>query len=165
MNVTINAIFALDENNGIGFENGLPWPKNKTDMDLFKKYTMDGVVVMGRKTWESIGAKKLPGRDNIVITSLSLDEIEGEPDAVVQGPTIIEIIQGIIHNHPGKTIWIIGGKDIYEQAIRFCHNLYISRIEGTYECDTYLEESLFEKHSNIAYLEELDGLTFEIRSR
>lgn len=84
---------------------------------------------------------------------------------MVQGPTIIEIIQGIIHNHPGKTIWIIGGKDIYEQAIRFCHNLYISRIEGTYECDTYLEESLFEKHSNIAYLEELDGLTFEIRSR
>lgn len=165
MKVTINAIVAMDDNNGIGFENGLPWPHNKKDMAWFKKYTSDDVVVMGRKTWESIGSKKLPNRDNIVITSKLLDELGGEPDAVVQGPSIIEILQGIIHNHPGKTIWIIGGKDIYEQAIQFCHNLYITRVKGEYECDTYLDKELFNQHTNLAYVEDHDDLQFEIWSR
>ena len=65
----IKAIMAVDDNGGISRGSSMPWPKNSNDLKWFKKNTENQVVVMGRKTWESLPFKPLPGRRNIVLSS------------------------------------------------------------------------------------------------
>ena len=64
----INCLVAVERNQGIGFEGQMPWPRLKGDMSWFREKTTDQIVIMGRKTWESIGGKNLPNRINIVIS-------------------------------------------------------------------------------------------------
>lgn len=133
--MTINAIVACDAMYGIGKNNDLPWPKNKEDMKWFKENTIGHVVVMGRRTWESIGSKKLPNRINYVVTR---SRIEGKPDAIYYGE-MGKVLQNIEMNNPYLKIWIIGGADIYRQALPYCQNLYLTQFPEIYECDTFLD--------------------------
>lgn len=136
--MTVNAILAMDMNGGIGKNNALPWPHNHQDMKWFKQNTAGGVVVMGRNTWESLGSKKLPNRKNIVITKSG---VSGDPDEVYFGE-MQKLLQVIQSDNPAKTIWVIGGADIYRQALPFCENLYLTKFKQEYECDAFIDRSL-----------------------
>jgi dihydrofolate reductase len=158
--MTINAILACDLGFGIGIEGDLPWPKNKRDMQWFKDHTKDGVVLMGRTTWESIGSKPLPNRINVVVTTRHL---EG-PDYTLAGD-MENIVNKTKEKYPDNTIWIIGGADIYEQALPHCDKLYLTRINKTYDCDRYVESDIITKFPVIHKWKEDEELTFQIRGR
>ena len=137
--MTINAIFACDEQYGIGYKNDLPWPKNAADMLWFKNNTSGGVVVMGRKTWESLGCKKLPNRHNVVISNKNISG----PDEVVSGD-IGDILKGLEKKFHDLKIWVIGGADIYRQSLPYCNSLYLTKFKETYDCDTFIQPTWIE---------------------
>jgi len=159
--MTVNAILAHDDNCGIGKNGTMPWPHSDADMKWFRDCTLGHVVIMGRKTWESIDSKKLPGRTNIVITR---SELVGTPDSIYFGE-ISKLINMLKREYPDLKIWIIGGGDIYKQALTYCDNIYVTKFGGDYECDTFVDM----KEYLTGYIEmatkEQDGLKFSIWSR
>jgi dihydrofolate reductase len=158
--MSVNAILACDLNFGIGNEGNLPWPKNKRDMDWFREHTMGHVVLMGRTTWESIGSKPLPKRTNVVVTSKSL---EG-PDFTMSGD-MEAIIKYVRELYDGLHIWVIGGADIYQQAIPFCDKLYLTKMNQKCKCDRYVESDIITKFPVIEHWKEDKDMTFQIRRR
>jgi len=159
----VNAILAMDDNMGIGWKNTLPWPHNKRDMQWFRECTSGHIVVMGRNTWESFGSKPLPNRINVVVTNRYHD-LEGKPDHVMRGH-INGIITELLFSNPGLKIFIIGGANLYRQALPFCDRLYLSTIRGSYQCDTFMYRDDFLPFDTREYIEVTDGLTIEIRGR
>ena len=159
--MSVNAILAMDNNMGIGYENTLPWPHNKKDMKWFRDCTQGHVVVMGRKTWESFGNKKLPNRINVVLTN---GEVEGNPDAVMSGDVdgILEILG---YKYPDLHIWVIGGRNLYRQALPFCDKVYVTRIKSIYRCDTFMYSHEFKDFDVLEYIEVHDDLEIQIRGR
>ncbi|MBC2857226.1 dihydrofolate reductase [Cetobacterium sp. 2A] len=118
----IIAIVAMTKDRVIGLDGKIPWDV-KEDLSLFKKKTINNVVIMGRKTYESIG-KPLPNRINIVISS---DKGYKAGDAVVcnsieQG---LEFAKKIIN----KDIYIIGGSTIYRQCMKYIDKICVSYIK------------------------------------
>jgi len=129
----INAIFAVDYNGSIGFNQALPWPNISEDMARFQELTTNGVVVMGRRTWDSLPAKyrPLPNRINVVVTT----NPRGLGVRTISGDVLSEVLK--LHKEfPGKTIWVIGGKEILEVCRVICNNLYVTHIKGNYRSDT-----------------------------
>lgn len=159
--MSVNAILAIDNNMGIGYENGLPWPTNKKDMKWFSENTRGHVVLMGRKTWESLGCAPLPNRKNVVITK---SEIVGEPDDVFAG-TIESVLKRTKEKYPHLHIWVIGGANIYRQALPLCDKLYVTRIKDIYKCDTFMYNEDFEYFKNLEYIDEDENLSIQIRSK
>jgi len=131
--MTINLIVAIDRNACIGFSGPHPiqW-RQQEDMRHFKKLTENGVVIMGRNTYESLG-RPLPNRVNIVISRNQVDEIPGVrwanslEDAIVQSHTFFE---------KSEKIFLIGGAFVYNEAIR---KGYVDTIYCT-EVDTEIED-------------------------
>lgn len=160
--MTVNAIVATDLNGGIGKDNGLPWPHNPEDMKWFRRQTSHDIVVMGRKTWQSIGSKPLPNRINIVITT---SPIEGEPAGIYYGD-MQKVLQTIQSDFPNKTVWIIGGANIYEQALPFCDNLYLTKFKQEYNCDAFIKkESIRPFQKLVEYNNDSSDLSFTVWSK
>lgn len=156
--MSVNAILAHDVKYGIGRNGELPWPRNDADMKWFRDCTNGHVVVMGRKTWESIGCKKLTNRTNIVVTR---SKIEGKPDGVYYGD-MKNLITMLKNEYPDLKIWIIGGGDIYKQTLLFCDNIFITKFNEDYACDTFVPMNEYlVGYAEIAKKEQ-DGLTFSI---
>ena len=144
--MSLNLIVAHDKNKVIGNGLNIPWDI-KGEQKLFKELTENNIVIMGRKTYESIG-KKLPDRINIVITSnenfkeeLFLFKANSLSDAVNM------CVNNIIGNH---NIYIIGGGTVYKEAIETLDidYMYITEIDGTFEGDIYFpdfNESKYDK--------------------
>ncbi len=106
----VKIIVAMTSKNVIGRGNKLPWIQvHKGDLKRFKEVTMGSTIVMGRKTFESFGSRPLPGRTNVVI-SRTLDTV---PDGVILARDLEYYLQA----HTEDKIWIIGGGDIYKQAL------------------------------------------------
>ncbi|MGB2181447.1 MAG: dihydrofolate reductase, partial [Pseudomonadales bacterium] len=112
--MSLALIVAASENNVIGRDNQLPWYL-PGDLAYFKAITMAKPVIMGRKTYESIG-KPLPGRDNIVITRNSDYPAEGI-HVVASLQAAIELAESLVLVNGGEEIMIIGGAQIYKQAL------------------------------------------------
>jgi len=152
---SINAILACDKNYGIGYKNGLPWPHNEEDMKWFRENTKNSVVVMGRKTWESIGSKPLPHRINYIISKSNFENLKTQIDedgySLYAFPLNGAVDGGIYQNiqyiktisNPEK-IWIIGGAEIYKSTIPFCNNIYLTQFNDEYECDKYISKDVFD---------------------
>ena len=130
--MTVNAILAHDSFWGIGKNGDLPWPKNSEDLKWFKDSTHGGVVVMGRKTWESLPVKPLPKRKNIVVSSST---IEGA-DITVKLDQLKRITIPMLETT--SDIWIIGGAQLIEQCLDIIDELWLNNVEGVYNCDTFL---------------------------
>ena len=116
----ISMIVARSRNHVIGRDNQMPW-KISADLQFFKKVTMGHPVIMGRKTWESIG-RPLPGRRNIVVsrnTSLQLTgaEVVNSLDAALSA----------LHEFP--RVFVIGGEQLFTQAFPIADRLYITEID------------------------------------
>jgi dihydrofolate reductase len=127
----LSLIVAMDENRLIGSKNGLPWHL-PADLAFFKRTTMDKPIVMGRKTFDSIG-KALPGRRNIVIT--------GNPDFEATGCDVVDSIDAAMSlASEGDEVMLIGGASLYAQTIAYATRLYITRIHDSFEGDTWFPE-------------------------
>jgi dihydrofolate reductase len=125
----INLIWAQGRNGELGLDNKLPWHLPE-DLAYFKEITMGSLVVMGRKTYESIG-KPLPGRGNIVLSR--------QPN-LGQYPPEVWMYSSItkLHNDTrGRNVFVIGGKEIFERFMPFAQKLYITYIDKDYEADTF----------------------------
>lgn len=156
----INAILAHDDKWGIGKDNDLPWPRNAADMKWFRECTIGHVVVMGRKTWESIGSKPLSKRINVVV---STQDLSG-PDHIIRGD-VTNGIRALTDQYPGLKIWIVGGAKLYKQMLPLCDNIYLTHIPGDYKCDTFVPMNEYlTDHVKLANKEQ-DGLTFSIWRR
>lgn len=129
----IDIVAAVAENGVIGANGGLPF-KLSTDLKRFKALTLGKPVIMGRKTYESIG-KPLPGRINIVISR--------QPDFAAEGTIAARSLDEAIRLGVAATlandadaICVIGGGEIYAQALMRADRLLITHVEGTIEGDT-----------------------------
>ncbi|CDO02088.1 Dihydrofolate reductase [Oceanobacillus picturae] len=128
----ISLLLAMDRNNLIGENNDLPWHLPK-DLRFFKEKTLGNTIIMGRKTFESIGSP-LPKRENIVITSGS--ELEKEVTCISSVDTIMEWNK----KNPEKEYFVIGGGRLFEQVLPFADRMYITLIDEAFQGDTYFPE-------------------------
>ena len=163
----INLIVATDLNNAIGKNGKMPWGFVKADLLYFKKVTMGHPVIMGRKTWESLpeSLKPLPGRTNIVV---SKNTPCGIRDGVYYVISIEDALKIALVLDPDP--FIIGGGQIYEQALPFVERVFITRIIEHFDnCDVFfpvLEEDKWQTISSIRH-EEKDSyfIDFDILYR
>lgn len=136
MKMILSHIVAVSENNAIGVKNGLPWDIPE-DLKFFKEKTLNSVIIMGRKTFESIG-RPLPKRINIVIskTAAQSDFPEGVQlvSSIEEGVTLAKKL-GDQNNL--KEIFIVGGGEIYKQSLSFVDKVYLTRIHTTVEADAF----------------------------
>lgn len=128
--VNINIIVAIDTNGGIGFEENIPW-RLSDDLKLFKKLTLKKCIVVGRKTYESIG-KPLPKRTNIVLTK--------NPNLITNKDVIIandvsEVLKVV--KEEKKDLFVCGGARVYRSFLPIADKLYITMVSATCNCDTY----------------------------
>lgn len=124
----ISIITAMDQNRLIGKENGLPW-RLPADLQFFKKVTMAKPVIMGRKTYESIG-RPLPGRQNIIVTRDAA--YTAESCAVV-----LSIDEAIAKSIGTNEVMVIGGANVYEQILPRADRLYLTRVAGEFIGDAW----------------------------
>ncbi len=149
----IALVAAQSENRVIGRGNEIPW-KVKGEQKLFKDITMGGTLVMGRKTFDSIG-RPLPGRTSIIVTrdrSLTIDNclVTHSLEAALEQAHEI-----------GKPIFVVGGGEIYQQALEQADEIHLTTIHTSVEGDVYFpelpenftlsEEKQFESNINYTY--------------
>lgn len=133
--MTISLVVAMSENRVIGREGGLPW-RLSTDLKRFKAITMGKPVVMGRKTWDSIG-RPLPGRLNIVISRDPAFSVPG----VTTAATLEEALElGRAEAGPEGEICIIGGGEIFKATLPLADRLYVTHVVADVEGDVYFPE-------------------------
>ena len=133
----IALICAMAENRVIGINNSLPWHLSE-DLKNFKRTTMGNSIIMGRKTWESIG-RALPGRTNIVVSTNPNYEAEGARvvnslEEATKLAESISIIDG------SEEAFIIGGAGLYQAALPLADRFHLTRVHAEVEGDTYLAE-------------------------
>ncbi|MCO6433823.1 dihydrofolate reductase [Nitrosomonas nitrosa] len=129
----LSLLAAMASNRVIGRNNALPW-RLPADLKRFKALTMGQIIVMGRKTYESIG-RPLPGRINIIVTR--------QPDLSVVGVTVTRSVEEALTAcliHPDKEIFIIGGAELYQQTLKHCQRLYLTEVQKAFEGDAFFPE-------------------------
>lgn len=128
----MNIIVAVDEKWGIGYKNEL-LVRIPADQRFFRETTTGNVVIMGRKTLESFpGGQPLKNRTNIVITSKEDYQVK---DAIVVH-SVEEALEQV-KDVPSENIYVIGGASIYEQMLSLCDTAHVTKINYTYQADTY----------------------------
>ena len=126
----ISLVAAMDENRLIGSDNGLPWHL-PADFKHFKEITMGKPVLMGRKTFESIG-RPLPGRKNIVVSRSGFS---------ADGIVVVDSIDAAINEVKDENeIMIIGGASFYEQMIGRANQMYLTFVNARCEGDAWFPE-------------------------
>jgi dihydrofolate reductase len=155
----ISILVAMAKNRVIGRNNALPW-QLPPDLKRFKELTMGHHIVMGRKTYESIG-RPLPGRTSVIITR--------QPDYQVPGAIVVASIdQALKVCSAGKEvdqeIFVIGGAQIYRQSLGLCQRIYITEIQQEFDGDTLfpeLNQQVWREISREKYrLNDDDGLEY-----
>lgn len=141
----VSMVVAISENNGIGKNNQLLWHL-PADLKHFKEITTGHTIIMGRKTYESIG-KALPNRRNIVVTrntGLTLPGVEVKH-------SLPEALSSCAEE---KEVFIIGGAEIFNQSLAHTNKIYLTRVHQNFAADTFFpdidptkwEESQIESH-------------------
>jgi dihydrofolate reductase len=129
----ISIIAALDRKRGIGIDNKMPWHL-PIDLKRFKKITMGHHLILGRKTYQSIGGP-LPGRQMIILSRNPEYDVEG---CIVCG-SFDEALQ--LADGAGEVeVFVIGGGEVYKNALPFVERLYLSFVDTIAEADTYFPE-------------------------
>lgn len=128
----ISIIVAVSEDLGIGRDNELLWHLPE-DLRRFKRLTLGNTVIMGKKTWESLPRRPLPGRKNIVLTDDPLECI----DCAI---TAYSIDDALHKCEEGEKIFVIGGGSVYKQFITIADRLYITHVHEKARADIYFPE-------------------------
>lgn len=127
----MKAIVAVDNNWAIGKDNSIPWHIPE-DMNFFKETTKNSVVIMGRKTLESL-PKKQPLKDRINIV-ISRDYSFTKPGALV-----VHTIEEAIFDSKNykKDVYVIGGEKIYQSTLKYCDTVYVTKVNNAFDADKY----------------------------
>ena len=124
----LSIIVAADDHGGIGRAGKLPW-RLPEDLRRFKALTMGKPVIMGRKTWESIG-RPLPGRHNIVVS--------GQAGLSIPGCTVAGSLDAALAAAgPAPEVYVIGGAEIYRKALPLADTIHLTRVHASVESDTF----------------------------
>lgn len=136
----LSLIAALGNNNAIGKDNKLLWDLPK-DMAYFKKMTLDKPILMGRKTYESIG-RPLPRRENIILSS--------QKDLKIPGCKIFHTLEGVLqaYSHVPE-LMVIGGEAIYAQTLPLCQRLYLTFVDANFEADAFFPPFSLEEFNEV----------------
>jgi len=126
----VSIIVAVANNNAIGGNNQLLWHIS-ADLKRFKAITSGHAIVMGRKTYESIG-KPLPNRQNIVISR--------NRELTLPGADVVESVVAAKAVATGEELFIIGGGEIYRQTMALANRIYLTRVWADYMADTFFPE-------------------------
>lgn len=126
----ISLIVAMGQNRVIGLRNKMPWHL-PADLAYFKKMTTGHSVIMGRKTFQSIG-RPLPNRTNIILTR--------DKSFAAEGCKVIYSITEAIELAKKEDLFVIGGADIYQQFLPYVDQVYITQIHEEFEGDTFFPE-------------------------
>lgn len=126
----ISLLAAMDNNRVIGANKDLPW-YIPNDLKFFKQKTTDQAIIMGRKTYDSIG-KALPNRKNIVLTR-NKDDYPSDVDVISDVRTILTLSK----NQPEKEFFVIGGATVFEQVLPYADRMYITLIDDYFSGDTF----------------------------
>lgn len=133
----ISIIVATDKNGAIGKDNALLWHL-PNDLKRFKAITSGHPIVMGRKTFESIG-KPLPNRRNVIISN--------NKNYKADGCEVVHSLKEALELCKGSDIYIIGGGSIYKEAMDIADNLYLTLVDVELDADTHLENFDLDKWS------------------
>ena len=127
----LHLIYARSRNNVIGKNGDLPWHLPE-DLAHFKRTTLGQAVVMGRVTWESIPEKfrPLPGRRNVVVSR--------QADYIATGATVVDSLHAALALFPAdEVVWLIGGAQLYAQALPLAAQLVVTEIDADFEGDAF----------------------------
>ncbi len=131
MTPTYTGVVAMDAERAIGLRGGIPWHLSE-DMRLFKRLTMGHPLLMGRKTFESLG-RPLPGRQNIVLTR--------DADYIAPGAQVIHDVEELEDMElMAQEVMVIGGAQIYSLLLPRLTRLHVSLVLGSHEADTFFPE-------------------------
>jgi dihydrofolate reductase len=131
--VIISLIVALDEQRGIGVDGHLPWHLSG-DLKRFKSLTMGHHLIMGRKTYESIG-RPLPGRTSIIVTR----NPSYQPEGCMVARSLETAIEFARFGQENE-VFVIGGGDLFDQAIDMADRIYLTQVHASLEADVYFPE-------------------------
>jgi len=127
----ISIISAMASNRAIGIRNTLPWQLPE-DLKHFKALTMGHHIVMGRKTYDSIG-KPLPGRDTVIVTR--------NADFAVPGCLAVNSLDAALTvSHGDAEVFFVGGAELYRQALAIAHRIYLTEIQRVFDGDAFFPE-------------------------
>jgi dihydrofolate reductase len=127
----ISIISAMASNRAIGIRNTLPWQLPE-DLKHFKALTMGHHIVMGRKTYDSIG-KPLPGRDTVIVTR--------NADYAVPGCLAVNSLDAALTvSHGDAEVFFVGGAELYRQALSIAHRIYLTEIQRVFDGDAFFPE-------------------------
>lgn len=129
----ISLIVAMDKNRGIGFQNRIPWHQS-ADLKHFKSITMGHHLIMGRKTYESIG-RQLPGRTMIVI-SHQPGYAAFLPEGSLAAGSLKQAIS-LVKKHGESEVFVVGGGEIFELALPLADRIYLTRVQAEVQADTF----------------------------
>ena len=158
--MSIKLICAISKNNVIGNENKLPWNISE-DLKRFRELTSNNWIVMGRKTFDSIG-RPLPYRKNIVLSenkNLKIDSVE-----VFNTPE--DVIESYKNNSDQKDLFIIGGTYIYELFLQYCEYLFITYVDKEYLGDAFfpkIDWNEWKLISEETKFDDKEGVNFNFR--
>ncbi|NGY04644.1 dihydrofolate reductase [Solimonas terrae] len=117
---SLSLVVAMDENRLIGRANGLPW-RLPDDMKQFKRVTLGHTVLMGRKTWDSLG-RALPERDNWVLTR--------DRGFVADGARVFHDLDAALAAHDEGELMVIGGAELYRQALPQAQRIHLTEVQA-----------------------------------
>ncbi|HEB92911.1 MAG TPA: type 3 dihydrofolate reductase [Gammaproteobacteria bacterium] len=130
--MTVSLIWAMADNRVIGIENRLPW-KLPADMQWFRRQTMGKPIVMGRLTFESFGARPLPGRRNLIVSR--------NPGYRAEGAEVFESLAAALAvTAEDEEVMVIGGASLYAQALPHADRLYMSLVHAEVEGDAHFPD-------------------------
>ena len=128
----IKLIAAVDQNLALGVSGNLLF-RIPEDLKLFKRLTTGHIVLMGRKTFESLGCKPLPDRVNIVISKTKKYD-----DGVITFERLTAAVEYSKHSFPDKDLYVVGGGRVYEESLKYADEVILTRYDRAYEdVDTY----------------------------
>jgi dihydrofolate reductase len=131
--MTISVIVAMTADRVIGRDNTLPW-RLPADLRRFKRLTLGRHLVVGRKTWESIG-RPLPGRKMVVVTRQRGFRADG-----VEVVHSVDDALAVARENGEDEVFIAGGEEIYRQTLARAHRLYLTLVHATFEGDAFFPE-------------------------
>ena len=157
MGPRIALIAAAASNGAIGLKGGMPWHISE-DLKYFKRVTMGAPVIMGRKTYASIGSA-LPGRANIVITRNTAFSSD-DSDVVYDVAAGLRKAQAIAEIDGSPEVFVIGGAEIYAQALAGADRIYLTEIDGEFPADAFfpdLDTTQWREVSREPHAPEMEG--------
>ena len=145
--ITISHVVALSNNNVIGVDNNLPW-NLKTDLAHFKDYTTNKIIVMGRKTFESIG-RPLPNRKNLIVSN-TLNEINGAYIYKSTEEAIKNAKEMCINNEIYNEIVIIGGGYLFRDTLKITNKLVLTEVDCEIDGDVFYPKINLEEWNEVS---------------